>query len=233
MAGLDFVTRAIYYPTERSVCKAGRSLPERAVAVSVLTETEQEAPPSKPHRRIPGEEGTWIFIFGDMCVFAVFFAVFLHTRTADPAQFAADQSDLNQNFGAINTVLLLVSSLFVVLAVRAVKSVTLRHMAPRLIVGAWLCGAGFLAIKVLEYAEKLDHGVTPQTSDFFMYYFILTGLHAFHLLIGLVVLLVLYKLAKKPEMSKNQFGFFEGGACFWHMVDLLWIVLFPLIFLVR
>jgi nitric oxide reductase NorE protein len=201
--------------------------------VSVLTEEGAEAPPSTPRKHVPGEEGTWIFIFGDMTVFALFFAVFLHNRIADPVGFAADQTKLNQNFGAINTVLLLVSSLLVVLGVRAVKSETLRHLAPRFIVGAWLCGAGFLAIKVLEYAEKIHHGITPQTSDFFMYYFVLTGLHAFHLLIGLVVLVVLYKLSKKPEMTRTQFGFFEGGACFWHMVDLLWIVLFPLIFLVR
>lgn len=189
--------------------------------------------PPKKAKRIPGEEGTWIFIFGDMTVFAVFFSVFLQSRIGDPDGFARDQAELNQNFGAINTVLLLVSSLLVVLAMRAVQSGTQRHLAPRLIAGAWLCGAGFLAIKVLEYTEKIHHGITPQTSDFFMYYFVLTGLHAFHLVIGLVVLIVLYKLSQKPEMSKNQYSFFEGGACFWHMVDLLWIVLFPLIFLVR
>ena len=184
-------------------------------------------------KRIPGEEGTWVFILGDMIVFAVFFCLFLQARITDPDQFAIDQAGLNQNFGAINTILLLVSSLLVVLAVRAVNSVTQRHLAPRLITGAFICGVGFLTIKALEYAEKIHVGITPQTSDFYMYYFILTGLHAFHLLIGLIVLGVLYKLSKKPELSKTQYSFFEGGACFWHMVDLLWIVLFPLIFLVR
>ncbi|KAA1421853.1 cytochrome c oxidase subunit 3 family protein [Nocardioides humilatus] len=184
-------------------------------------------------RRIPGEEGTWIFIFGDMCVFAVFFCVYLSARMADPAGFAHDQAELNQNFGAINTVLLLVSSLLVVLATRAVHSPALKRHAPRLLAGAWLCGAGFLGIKALEYAEKVHHGITPQTSDFFMYYFVLTGLHAFHLVLGLAMLTVLIRFASKPEMSRGQFIFFEGGACFWHMVDLLWLVLFPLIFLVR
>ncbi len=184
-------------------------------------------------RRIPGEEGTWIFIFGDMCVFAVLFCVFLEGRISDPGGFAHDQAQLNQNFGAVNTVLLLVSSLLVVLAMRAVHSPTLRGRAPSLLLGAWLCGAAFLVIKVVEYAERFDHGITPQTSDFYMYYFVLTGLHAFHLLLGLVALTVLINLARKPEMSRGQFVFFEGGACFWHMVDLLWLVLFPLIFLVR
>ncbi len=194
-----------------------------------------ERPAAAParSRRIPGEEGTWIFIFGDMCVFAVFFCVFLNARMGDPAGFARDQAQLNQNFGAINTVLLLVSSLFVVLAMRAVNSPTLRDRAPRLLALAWVCGAGFLVVKVVEYAEKVDHGITPQTSDFFMYYFVLTGLHAFHLVLGLAMLTVLINLARKPAMSRGQFVFFEGGACFWHMVDLLWLVLFPLIFLVR
>lgn len=198
-------------------------------------QTTTATAPSSPVRRIPGEEGIWIFIFGDMCVFAVFFCVFLHARISDPAGFARDQADLNQNFGAVNTVVLLVSSLFIVLTMRVIHSsnVRMRAKAPLFIAAAWLCGAGFLAIKALEYAEKVRHGVTPQTSDFFMYYFVLTGLHAFHLVLGLVVLAVLFVMSRKPSLSRGQFAFFEGGACFWHMVDLLWLVLFPLIFLVR
>jgi nitric oxide reductase NorE protein len=187
----------------------------------------------KAKRRLPGEEGTWVLIFGDMCVFAVFFCVFLHVRIADPLGFAADQARLNQNFGALNTLLLLVSSFLVVLAMRAIRSPTLHSCAPRLIVGAWLCGLGFLVVKAFEYGEKISHGVTPQTSDFYMYYFVLTGLHALHLVVGMAVLTAMFVLARKPAMSDGQFSFFEGGACFWHMVDLLWLVLFPLIFLVR
>ncbi|MUL65889.1 cytochrome C oxidase subunit III [Mycobacterium sp. CBMA 234] len=190
-------------------------------------------PSPKKGRRTPAEGGVWIFIFGDMCVFAVFFVLFQLVRISNPAQAALDQAALNKNFGAINTVLLLVSSLLVVLATRAVRSETQSRHAPTFISGAFICGAGFLAIKVVEYAEKVHRGITPYTSDFFMYYYVLTGLHAFHLLIGLVVLIGLHRLARKPAMSTNELSFFESGACFWHMVDLLWIVLFPLIFLVR
>lgn len=209
-----------------------------------MTEIDLEAPPAiEPAapvrrtrtRRVPGEEGTWIFIFGDMVVFAVFFCVFLQTRISDPTGFARDQAELNQNFGAVNTVLLLVSSLFIVLTMRVIRSpnLALRAKAPLFLAAAWLCGLSFLVIKVFEYTEKVQHGVTPQTSDFFMYYFVLTGLHAFHLVLGLAVLVALFVMSRKPELTKGQFGFFEGGACFWHMVDLLWLVLFPLIFLVR
>ena len=203
---------------------------ELETAPAVAPET-----PARRTRRIPGEEGVWIFIFGDMCVFAVFFCVFLQARIGDPAGFARDQAELNRNFGAVNTVLLLVSSLFVVLTMRVIQSpnLALRAKAPFFIAAAWLCGVSFLVIKGLEYGEKIHHGITPQTSDFFMYYFVLTGLHAFHLVLGLAVLVVLFVMSRKPELSRGQFAFFEGGACFWHMVDLLWLVLFPLIFLVR
>jgi nitric oxide reductase NorE protein len=212
------------------------SSPESQLTVDIgaqLAAVDSRVDLTARQRHIPGEPGTWIFIFGDMCVFAVLFCVFLNARRADPTRFAHDQTQLNANFGAINTVLLLVSSLCVVLAMLAIRSQVHRALAPRFVMAAWACGAGFLGIKAVEYTEKIQHGITPQTSDFFMYYFVLTGLHAFHLILGLVVLVVLFVLSRKRQMSAGQFAFFEGGACFWHMVDLLWIVLFPLIFLVR
>lgn len=197
------------------------------------TRADATPPPRTVRWRTPGEAGIWIFIFGDMCVFASFFLLYLVVRLRNPAQVVLYQAELNKNFGAINTVLLLVSSLFVVLATRAVQSGTQSRYAPQLIVAAFLCGASFLAIKVVEYSEKVDHGITPYTSDFFMYYYVLTGLHAFHLLVGLAVLIGMRRLAHKPAMSEREHSLFESGACFWHMVDLLWIILFPLIFLVR
>jgi nitric oxide reductase NorE protein len=197
---------------------------------------ESEARPHRnPHSRlahIPGEPGTWIFIFGDMCLFAVLFCAFLRVRAVDRAAFALSQAKLDVDLGAINTVLLLVSSLFVVLAMRAVRSAA-RARAPLFILAAWLCGVAFLAIKAFEYSEKIGENITPQTNDFFMYYFVLTGLHAIHLLLGLGVLPAISKLARKPVMTDGECKLFEGGVCFWHMVDLLWIILFALIFLVR
>jgi nitric oxide reductase NorE protein len=88
-------------------------------------------------------------------------------------------------------------------------------------------------VKVFEYHEKISAGITPSTNEFYMYYFVLTGLHLAHVVIGLAVLLALSRLARKPEPSRTHIAFFEGGGCFWHMVDLLWIVIFPLLFLVR
>ena len=113
---------------------------------TVLKPTAHKA---ERRRHIPGEEGTWVFILGDMTVFALLFAVYLYYRGQDPALFEASQSELNQNFGAINTLLLLTSSLFVVTGIRAIR----RHMntvAPALFAGAFACGLGFCLIKYLS-----------------------------------------------------------------------------------
>jgi nitric oxide reductase NorE protein len=183
-------------------------------------------------RHVPGEEGIWVLIFGDLAVFGVIFGVQLYYRGQEPDLFRSSQELLNQDFGALNTVLLLVSSLFVVLAVRTVRTAA-RRRATFFLMGALVCGAGFAVVKVVEYGEKLGAGITPLTNDFFLYYFILTGLHFFHLIIGMGVLLYLLVLSRRDAMTDRQFALFEGGACFWHMVDLLWIVLFPMLYLVH
>lgn len=183
-------------------------------------------------KRIPGEEGVWIFILGDICVFAVFFTYFLIQRSKQTDLFDLSQSTLNRHLGAVNTFFLLISSLLVVLAVRAMRTAQ-RGYARRFIVGAFLCGVAFIIVKAFEYSERISAHQIPTTNGFYLLYFVLTGLHLFHLIIGLGVLTALFFLARRAEISKHQWSFFEGGACFWHMVDLLWLVLFPLIFLVR
>jgi nitric oxide reductase NorE protein len=196
--------------------------------VSAIT----EAAPETLKKKIPGEAGVWIFILGDISVFAVFFTVYLVERSKQVDLFDLSQGTLNKNFGAINTVFLLISSLFVVLAVRAMRAAE-RLLAQRLIAGAFLCGVAFIVVKIFEYHERIAAHEIPTTNGYYLLYFVLTGLHLFHLVIGLAVLIVLWSMARKIELSTNQWAFFEGGACFWHMVDLLWLVLFPLIFLVR
>jgi nitric oxide reductase NorE protein len=202
---------------------------EPVVTEPVVTEVTSAVTPKK---KIPGEAGVWIFILGDISVFAVFFIVYLVERSKQVDLFDLSQATLNRNLGALNTVVLLISSLLVVLAVRAMRAAQ-RLLAQRFIVGAFLCGVAFIVVKVFEYHEKIAANHIPSTNGFYLLYFVLTGLHLFHLVIGLAVLTTLWFLARKPDLSKNQWAFFEGGACFWHMVDLLWLVLFPLIFLVR
>ncbi|WP_354700213.1 putative cytochrome c oxidase subunit 3 [Paraconexibacter sp. AEG42_29] len=183
-------------------------------------------------RRVPGESGTWVFIVGDMTVFAFVFATYLLARAQDPALFAEGQQHLSATVGATNTLLLLLSSLCVVAGVRATGRRRSRA-AQRLFGLAALCGLGFAANKYLEYSDKISHGLTPTTNDFWTYYYILTGLHLFHLVVGLGVLAFAIRQVGKPRLTARRYAYIEGGACFWHMVDLLWIVLFPLLYLVR
>jgi nitric oxide reductase NorE protein len=175
----------------------------------------------------------WVLLFGDMAVFTVMFAVYLHARGQDRDLYAESQGLLNRDFGAVNTLILLTSSLLVVLAGNAYRSERWRHLTQRLTLVGAAVGACFVVIKALEYHEKITAGITPATNEFFMYYFVLTGLHLVHVMAGLVILLVLSRLARQPRPTARHIAFFEGGSCFWHMVDLLWIVIFPLIFLVR
>jgi nitric oxide reductase NorE protein len=187
--------------------------------------------PSRRHH-VPGESGIWVFILGDMVVFAIMFATYLYYRGKDVALFNISQLRLNPDFGLVNTLLLLASSLLVVLAVGLVRAGNHRP-ARALILGAIGCGLAFSVLKVIEYSSKIDAGITPQTNQFFMFYFVLTGLHWFHLAIGLAVLGYMYFSARRTALDINQFAWFEGAGCYWHMVDLLWIVLFPLLYLVN
>lgn len=180
---------------------------------------------------IPGEPGVWVFVVGDMLIFGLFFAVFTYYRGLDVAAFQAGQSALNQNFSAFNTLLLLLSSWFVVLALTDVRERGGR-LAPRLFGAAFVCGLGFVGVKAFEYGELIHAGIGITTSDFFMYYFIFTGLHLVHVVIGMGVLLLLLSLARS-ELSDDNLRMMESGCIYWHMVDLLWIILFPLIYLLR
>lgn len=192
---------------------------------------EQPAVQSRPGH-VPGEEGIWVFIFGDMLVFGILFGTYLYYRAKDVALFTTSQQVLNTGFGLINTLLLLFSSLLVVMAVSAVRQGR-PQPAPRLVLGAIACGLAFSVLKILEYSDKIDMGLSPQTNSFYMFYFFLTGLHWFHLLLGLGVLTYMYFSARRPALDAKQFAWFEGAGCYWHMVDLLWIVLFPLLYLMN
>ncbi|MBC2637851.1 MULTISPECIES: cytochrome c oxidase subunit 3 [unclassified Rhodococcus (in: high G+C Gram-positive bacteria)] len=167
-----------------------------------------------------------------MTVFGILFGVYAWYYGQESAQFGADQAALNKNFGFANTLLLLSSSLLVYAAVQAIRQQ--RHsLASPLILAAMGCGAVFLVDKGIEYYDKLSHGISAATSDFFMYYFVLTGLHAIHVIVGLALLGFVFSLSRKPTLTARQHTYLEGATVFWHMVDVLWIIMFPLLYLVH
>ncbi len=181
---------------------------------------------------VPGEAGIWVFVVGDMVMFALFFAVFTYYRSESAELFSAGQATLNQAYGAINTLLLLTSSWFVVTGIHAAKQGE-GKIAANYFVLTFLCGVGFAGVKFLEYGEKIRAGLTLTSNDFYMYYYILTGLHFAHVAIGLVVLAFMWKRARRGPPAERDVRFLEGGATYWHMVDVLWIMLFPLVYLLK
>jgi len=190
---------------------------------------------------VPGEVGIWVFILGDMAIFGLFFFVFVYYRGLNIDVYLQSQATLNQNYGALNTLFLLASSWFVAMAVEDMRSKVTR-LAPRFFVLAMLCGLGFAVVKIIEYREKITAGITLTSSDFYMYYYIFTGLHFLHVLIGMGVLVFLWLKAKSAVQRKGELPIadkakemmlIESGASYWHMVDLLWIVLFPLLYLMK
>jgi nitric oxide reductase NorE protein len=182
-------------------------------------------------KRLPGEEGIWVLIGGDLFVFSLFFLTYMYYRGGELAVFLASQRTLTLGFGLANTILLLTSSLFVAIATRRLR--VTGKPAPGLYLAAMACGLGFVGDKALEWGDKFHAGIGFTTNDFYMLYFAFTGIHLFHVLLGLGVLTFLTFACRRPNAATSGLVLIESGAIFWHLVDLLWIVLFALFYLVR
>jgi nitric oxide reductase NorE protein len=179
----------------------------------------------------PGEAGLWIFILGDMTLFAAILIVFLWERRSDPVAFEESAHQLIQPIGAANTLILLLSSYLVVRATYAHRGG--RHpQSRRLIAGAVGCAAVFAGLKAFEYYSAISSGHTPSTGTFFTFYFVLTGLHLLHVIVGTALLLVWQAMLKRRRSWTGSQKVAEGIASYWHMVDLLWVAIFTLVYLV-
>lgn len=168
-----------------------------------------------------------------MMFFTALFMAFMFGRRDDAAGiYEAGRQTLNPNFGGINTLILLTSSWFVIQAVDAAKRDRLAEI-PRWLLAAFGCGVAFGISKAFEYGSKLGQGITPATNDFYMYYFVLTGFHLLHVFGGNGMLLVFWKMSRRGAFGSGRLSVIESGGLYWHMVDLLWILLFPLLYLMR
>jgi len=184
----------------------------------------------------PGDFGVWIIIYIELITFGLFFIGYAISRRADIELFNSSQLMLDQRFGFVNTLLLITSSFFVVKSVQIIKQTSIDiniQKASYYILGAISLGVCFLFIKIIEFSDKFEQGINLSTNTFFMFYFILTVFHFMHVLLGIIILYNLYKNTKNGLYSYDNCQGLETGASYWHMVDLLWIVLFPLIYIVR
>jgi len=185
-----------------------------------------------PGVRLPGDSGVWTFIIADMTAFAAFFLVFTAGSIESPELFEQSRKQLDAGLGLANTLILLTSSLFMVLAVEAARrgdrAATIRNLAATMLIGS-----GFAITKVIEYQHKGAAGISLLTNEFFSYYFAFTGIHFLHFVIGMAALAMMLSRAGRDAIDQRFVTWIEATGCYWHMVDLLWIMLFPMLYLLR
>ncbi len=174
----------------------------------------------------------WCFILAELLVFGVFFLAYAFARTHDVELFNASQLELDRTSGVINTVLLITSSYFVVFAVNRIRYGHSRACA-RWLIAAIACGGAFLAVKLSEFSAKVEAGINMSTNTFYMFYLGLGFFHFMHVVLGMIILGAVALKAWRGGYQASNYAGVETGAVYWHMVDLVWIVLFPLIYILN
>jgi cytochrome c oxidase subunit III len=210
--------------------------------------TEPHGSPAHQFEDLPQQQeavtlGMWLFLVTEIMFFGGLFAAYGVYRSAHPQAWHDASLHLDVFLGGINTVVLITSSLSMALAVRAAQLSQKRQLLVCLLL-TMLFGSIFLGIKGVEYAHKIDAGLlpglafayneanAPAVQLFFLFYFIMTGMHALHMVIGLGVLTVLSVRASRGKLLGDNFQAVEMTGLYWHFVDVVWIFLFPLLYLI-
>ena len=187
--------------------------------------------------------GMWVFLVTEVLFFGGLFLTYAVYRSFYPAAFSAASHELDILLGGINTAVLITSSLTMALAVHAAQ-LGQRRLLMIFLVVTMVLGTVFLGIKAVEYYHKFaEHHVPGATFQFerehqrhaqifFSLYFIMTGLHAIHMIIGIAVLLVMWIWAWRGRITSDYAGPIEISGLYWHFVDIVWIFLFPLLYLI-
>lgn len=173
---------------------------------------------------LPGNPIMWVLIISELLVFGAFFVAFGIARVLDVETFRAGQALLDVRMGGLNTLVLVTSGWLAAKAVQR-QSAGAGFAARSYLAGAGALGLVFLLIKGLEYAAKAAQGIDIETNTFFTLFYLMTGFHAMHVIMGVIVLAIVG--------WKNSSDNLETGAAFWHMVDLIWLILFPIVYLLR
>jgi cytochrome c oxidase subunit III len=188
--------------------------------------------------------GMWVFLVTEIMFFGGLFTAYLVYRWQSPDGFAEASNHLNVIWGAANTVVLIVSSLTMALAVRAAQTSAPPKTQVGWLVATMILGATFLGVKVIEYSDKFKHHLVPgphfqwpgnypaPAEQFYSLYFCMTGLHAIHMIIGLGIMTVISTMAWRRQFDSSYYTPVEVAGLYWHFVDIVWIFLFPLLYLI-
>lgn len=185
--------------------------------------------------------GMWLFIFTELLLFGGLFLVYSVFRARYPQNFHEGSLELSVTIGTINTIALLISSMTIAMALTAIQKNN-RKLSMQLIGVTVFMATIFLFNKYIEWSVKFEHGLYPgsplmphlERGDlmFFSLYFFMTGLHALHILVGMALLIICFFKIKKGKLHSQKYVNLENGALYWHLVDLIWIFLFPLLYLI-
>jgi len=183
-------------------------------------------------QELPGDFAIWLFIYAELLVFGVFFISYAVVRSHNVALFNESQLLLDARLGLLNTLVLISSSYFVVRAVHAIQH---NNQSKCVVWLNWAIASGliFVVVKIVEFYSKAAEGINLSTNVFYMYYLSMTFFHFMHVILGLVILFAVMLKARRGGYSTEDHIGVETGASYWHMVDLVWIVLFPLVYLMR
>jgi cytochrome c oxidase subunit III len=188
--------------------------------------------------------GMWTFLVTEIMFFGGLFMAYLVYRHQSPEGFQEASFELNRFWGTTNTAVLIISSLTMALGVRAAQTSQKAKTQVFWLLATMFFGAGFLVIKAIEYKDKFDHhhvpgpyfhweGHYPKAAEqFYSLYFAMTGLHALHMIIGLGLMTVIAVMAWKKQFDHEYYTPVEVAGLYWHFVDIVWIFLFPLLYLI-
>ena len=180
-------------------------------------------------RHLPGDLAMWFFILAELSVFAILILVFAVTQALKPQMFSESRLLLNTSTGLAMTLSLLTAGLFAALAQEQVRRSRSRHGAVFLLM-ALLAASVYVVLKLTEYRHLLGSGLGMEHNTFFTLYWILTGFHFLHVVLGMVSLGWLAERCRRGLYDANTRSGFESGVLYWHMVDLIWVMLFPLVY---
>jgi cytochrome c oxidase subunit III len=200
--------------------------------------------PNSGHNRddVSSKMGMWLFLFTELLLFGGLFLVYMVYRFIYHDAFLQASTDLNVWFGGVNTVVLLSSSMTVAMSITAMQKGN-SNLSKKLLWLTIVAAGIFLVIKSFEWSAKFEHGLFPGMAHyselpngerlFFFLYFFMTGLHALHVIVGAVFLLIVIRGINKQNVSQDKYMLLENGGLYWHLVDLIWIYLFPLFYLIH
>lgn len=181
---------------------------------------------------LPGDLAVWIFIFAELLVFGVLFVAYALARRSHIELFNNEQALLDRQGGLVNTLVLISSSYAVACAGQAVRLDRVRSCALWLC-GAWALGAVFLVFKVFEFSRDADIGIQLSRNLFDMFYVSLTFFHFMHVLMAMVIVSVVIRNAWLGRYGAASHAGVETAGSYWHMVDLVWIILFVLVYVLH